>query len=206
MLSDKKWIFFDLGSTLVDESEAYRQRVLEMLKGTNIAYDDFMNTMLGCYRQGGKGDKLAAAHYGLTLPKWRSEFEFLFADTVPCLQKLNEKYKLGVIANQLPGTYDRLRKFGIAEYFSLVLSSSEEGVAKPDPRIFELALTRAHCPAHHAVMIGDRMDNDIAPANRLGMTTVRILRGYSRYSSPLSADEMPDYTVGNLDEICALLM
>ena len=39
MLSDKKWIFFDLGSTLVDESEAYRQRVLEMLKGIPDDYE-----------------------------------------------------------------------------------------------------------------------------------------------------------------------
>ena len=31
-----KWIFFDVGSTLVDETEAYDHRVREMIAGTNI--------------------------------------------------------------------------------------------------------------------------------------------------------------------------
>lgn len=31
-----KWIFFDVGSTLVDETEAYDHRVREMITGTSI--------------------------------------------------------------------------------------------------------------------------------------------------------------------------
>ena len=32
----KKWIFFDVGSTLVDESKAYDHRVRDMIANTNI--------------------------------------------------------------------------------------------------------------------------------------------------------------------------
>lgn len=36
-----KWIFFDVGSTLVDESVAFRKRVEKTVANTNISYDDF---------------------------------------------------------------------------------------------------------------------------------------------------------------------
>lgn len=206
MLNGKKWIFFDIGSTLVDESDAYKQRVLETISGTSISYSEFIDTMLIYYRQNGKGDKLAAAHYGLTLMEWKSEYEKLYPQAVNCLHLLVNEYKLGIIANQQPGTLSRLKKFGISEYFSLVVASAEEGVAKPDERIFELAMERADCFPEEAVMIGDRLDNDIAPAKRLGITTIRVLQGYGKYSSPLSDYEIPDFTVSCLDEICGILL
>ena len=49
--------------------------------------------------------------------------------------------------------------FGILKYFNLVVASAEEGVAKPDKRIFEIALERAGCAPEEAFMIGDRIDN-----------------------------------------------
>ncbi|MFQ8961778.1 HAD-IA family hydrolase [Sellimonas intestinalis] len=39
---------------------------------------------------------------------------------------------------------------------------------KPNPKIFEIALQRAKCEANKAIMIGDRIDNDIMPAKKNG--------------------------------------
>ena len=64
-----QWLFFDLGSTLIDESEAYRQRVLEMIQGTQVSFDAFYSVMMKYYKQGQKGDKLAAKQYGFQLPE-----------------------------------------------------------------------------------------------------------------------------------------
>lgn len=52
-------------------------------------------------------------------------------------------------------------------YIKLIVASAEEGVAKPDKRIFEIALDKANCEPQAAVMIGDRVDNDIVPAKAL---------------------------------------
>ena len=100
---------------------------------------------------------------------------------------------------------NRLRAFGIDGFFSVVVASAEEGVAKPDPEIFRIALHRADCTPEQAVMIGDRLDNDIAPANLLGMTTVRIMRGFGQYASPDRDEMTPDYTVNHLSELCEIL-
>lgn len=201
-----KWLFFDIGSTLVDESACYRQRVLEMICGSGVSYEDFMEKMRGYYERGGKGDKQAAAYYGFQLPEWKSELEVLYPEVRDCLPRLHARYKLGIIANQNVGTKDRLRGFGILNYFDVIASSAEEGVAKPDQRLFEMALERADCPAENAMMIGDRLDNDIAPAKALGMTTVRLLRGFGRLTVPSDELEVPQFTMNDLNGLCAVML
>lgn len=53
-------------------------------------------------------------------------------------------------------------------------------------------------------MVGDRLDNDIAPAKRLGMRTVRILQGYGALSRPRNGWEEPEETVRTLAELPGL--
>lgn len=196
-----QWIFFDIGSTLVDETTAYRHRVADMMDETGLPYDEVYHTMLRYYRLGQKGDKATAERYGLTLTPWHSEDEVPYPDAVDCLRRLHRIFHIGVIANQAPGTEERLRRFGLLPFIDLIVASAEEGVAKPDPMIFQIALERAHCEPEHAVMIGDRLDNDIAPANAIGMMTVRIKQGFSRYAEPQHEGEKPHITVCSLLEI-----
>lgn len=44
-----------------------------------------------------------------------------------------------------------------------------------------IALSRANCKAENAVMIGDRIDNDIVPANIMGFKTIWIKQGFGKY-------------------------
>lgn len=46
MFSDILWIFFDMGSTLVDEQQAFRHRVRDAIKGTDIGEEQFYQTMI----------------------------------------------------------------------------------------------------------------------------------------------------------------
>ena len=54
------------------------------------------------------------------------EDEILYPETKKCLESLKEKYKIGIIANQISGTEDRLKEFGISQYIDLVIASAEE--------------------------------------------------------------------------------
>lgn len=63
MFSDILWIFFDMGSTLVDEQQAFRHRVRDAIQGTNIGEEQFYQTMISYYQQNKKGDKEAFAFY-----------------------------------------------------------------------------------------------------------------------------------------------
>lgn len=75
---------------------------------------------------------------------------------------------------------------------------------KPDKRLFEIALEKAKCSAQEAVMIGDRLDNDIAPAKALGMRTLWIQQGFGALQHPLSPADTPDYTIGSLRDLADL--
>ena len=93
---------------------------------------------------------------------------------------------------------------GIRRYFDVIVSSAEEGVAKPDPRIFNIALTRAGCAPEQAVMIGDRIDNDIVPAKQMGMKTVWIKQGVGKYWHIQGDCETPEYEVNSLSELLSI--
>lgn len=200
-----KWIFFDVGSTLVDETECYEKRYAEAVENTDITYGEFENKVIEFAKQNLKGDHEAVKYYNLSLPKWHKGLEFLYPEAKSVLEKLKEKgYKLGIIANQSLGTKERLRSWGILKYFDVVAASAEEGIAKPDLRIFEIALGKAGCKPQNAVMIGDRIDNDITPANKIGMKTVWIRQGFAKYSTPTEEYEEADFVISNLNEILSV--
>ena len=204
ILANIKWIFFDIGSTLVDESVAYQNRIERTIAGTNITYDDFYNKMVEISKYNQSGYNKALEAYGLKMAPWNSEDEYVYPEAEEVLRELSERYHIGIIANQNLGSKDRLEELGLLRYIDLVIASAEEGVAKPDLRIFQIALDRANCNPEEAVMVGDRIDNDILPANKIGMITVWIKQGFGGYAEPKEPEELPDYTVTSLVEITEL--
>lgn len=61
---------------------------------------------------------------------------------------------------------------------SRLLISAELGLAKPDRRLFEIALERCgHVAPPHALFVGDHPEHDIAPAHALGMRTAWLAHG-----------------------------
>lgn len=79
-------------------------------------------------------------------------------------------------------------------------------MAKPDLRIFQIALDRANCNPEEAGMVGDRIDNDIIPANKIGMKTVWIKQGFGKYYKPNSAEDKPNGTINTLNEVTVLFL
>lgn len=200
----KKWLFFDVGSTLVDETECEKQRIIDTINGSSVSYDEFYHKMeyyaccnMNCY-------KCTLEKYGLKKADWKSELEIIYPKADYILNSLSVKYNLGIIANQNKGLSERLRQFGIYDYFNIVVSSSDIGFAKPDERIFKFALKKANCSAQNAYMIGDRFDNDIIPAQHIGMKTVWIKQGFGGLENPDKLSTFPDYIVENLSELLNL--
>lgn len=206
MLTKITHVFFDIGTTLVDETECYDHRIREVIAGTDISFEQFTEKRIFFQKQNLKGDLEAIKFFGLKKTPWHKEDEKLYPEAGEILRYLHEKgYHIGVIANQSLGTEKRLEAWGIRKYFDSVIASAEEGVAKPDPEIFLRALKRSGGSAESSVMIGDRLDNDIAPAKSLGMKTVWIKQGFAVYSSPTCPEEQPDHTISNLMELKNLL-
>ena len=199
-----KWLFFDIGSTLVDETKVYDDIFQKIAVAGGVSVEEVKTRAIGFYKQNKRGHREVIRLLGVDYPEWSPLYEELYPDTMECLRILKKKYKLGIIANQIPGAEKRLEGMGIRRYFDVIVSSAEEGVAKPDPRIFNIALTRAGCTPEQAVMIGDRIDNDIVPAKQMGMKTVWIKQGVGRYWNIQGDSETPGYEVNSLSELLSI--
>jgi len=103
----------------------------------------------------------------------------LAATTHALLESLRERgLKLGLVSNAIdpPGLLHRdLEQLGVAQRLDVAVFSSEVGRRKPDPSIFELALTQLGVVPERALMVGDSVANDIAGARALGMATCQAL-------------------------------
>src|SRR5260370_276049 len=64
----------------------------------------------------------------------------------------------------------------IAPFFAFMVISGKEGVEKPDPAIFRLALERSGVAPEEAVFVGDHPRLDVEAASKLAMTGVLIDR------------------------------
>ncbi|MBQ2988850.1 MAG: HAD family hydrolase [Clostridia bacterium] len=207
-----EWIFFDIGGTLADETKSLHRRAELTAKmqnkiGIHCTTEQIEEAMKKAASMGLPYFQGAVDLLGLRgMVPYDAVGEKLYGDVKPVLEALHGKYHLGIIANQPLGTEGRLRQYGIRDYFEVVLSSAEEGLHKPDPALFARALARAGCAPGEAWMIGDRPDNDIAPAKSLGMKTVRVRQGLGG-TMPVSGEaQKADDTVDSLSELLKIFL
>ena len=76
-------------------------------------------------------------------------------------------------------------------------------VGKPSPIILEVALAALGVAAAEAVVVGDRIDTDIAMGRRLGVATILVLSGITRPGDPRIAALAPDHVIGSVEELIA---
>jgi HAD superfamily hydrolase (TIGR01549 family) len=133
--------------------------------------------------------------------------ELLYKNTRMCFKKLSRRFKIGIIANQCLATKKWLEQHGILQYIDLVIISKEEDMtAKTNQEIFELALNKSDCRPNNAVMIGDRIENDIIPAKSLGFHTIWLKHGLGQHFENSEDICKADFIVYSLYELCNLLV
>ena len=187
---------------MIDEEDCKEYRVAETLKQSGApSNEEFYRQMEYLASVNMLPYKDAVKKFGLEQVKWPKHLEKLYPESQEVLKALYGRYKLGIIANQSAGTEERLVQFGIRDYFDVVIASAEAGVAKPDKRIFELALSQAGCSTNEACMVGDRLDNDIAPAAEMGMYAVWVRQGWFGRGNVDLVQFKPNVTVDRISEV-----
>jgi putative hydrolase of the HAD superfamily len=118
------------------------------------------------------------------------------------LRRLSEcGLRLGIVANQPQAARERLARAGIGDLFEYQGLSGFTGFSKPDPRAFQAAAAALGVAPADCIMVGDRIDNDIAPAKALGMAAILLRAGRHRRQRPRSAAEEPDAVVTDVLEL-----
>lgn len=230
MKQHRFFIFFDLGQTLIDEWDYiayFDQKFLELLNGFGARIDErnyhaIRNSIIRD-RKIGHGsvkelvievcrllsppgyEKVISSRLQLQVKQGRRDLFKFFDDVEATLQTLSKYCEMGIIANQSEDIFQLIEKSGFGRFFKVKAISSSMKLKKPDSKIFELALKEAGYAAEDCIMVGDRLDTDICPANTIGMTTIRTTNSLFALQVPRMTCEHPTYTVSHISEIPRIL-
>jgi HAD superfamily hydrolase (TIGR01549 family) len=212
-------VWFDVGETLIDESREYGtwadwlgvpRHTFSAVFGAVIARGGDYQEVFQHFRPGFDLRAERQARLDMGLGEYLSGHD-LYADARPCLQALLDAgYFVGVAGNQTARAGRFLRELNLP--CDVLATSAEWGAEKPDAAFFDqMAAVSGHARAETAY-VGDRLDNDIAPAARAGLFTVWLRRGPWGYilepgKSPVASlpDGAPSMTIGTLDELVVKL-
>ena len=123
----------------------------------------------------------------------------LFEDVPAVLERLRGAgLILGVVSNFEAWLERLLDELEVTDYFAVMVVSGVEGMEKPDPRLFELAMTRAGVAPQVSVYVGDNPEFDVDPALAVGMFPILIDR---RGRFP----EAPGARIGSMGELPGVL-
>lgn len=124
-----------------------------------------------------------------------------FDDVRPALDRLlDDGIRIGLISNFEPWLDDLLLSLELQALFDVRVISGVEGMEKPDPRIFHLALERAGLAPEETAYVGDIPDFDVTPSASIGMYPVLIDRR-SRHES----FDGPGTRIGSMSELSDVL-
>ena len=102
---------------------------------------------------------------------------FVYADVLPTLMHLQQLgIIIGIVSNFDSRIYSVLKALELEHFFASVTISTEVGVAKPDRKIFDVALDKHRCSAEAAWHVGDSFKEDHQAAQAAGMRGIWLNR------------------------------
>src|SRR6516162_10796485 len=207
---DIELILFDLGGTIYDDA-TYTRAMLRAVHDLNpkvqehefwAVYDAERMRASGSLRTAIANqfvpnrdrERLTA----LAKVYWEYPTSALYPDVKPALEALASHFKLGLVANSGEAALKALQRDGLHDLFSVIALADFVGVEKPDERIFRYALEKAGVSPNRTVHVGNRLEGDIRPAQRLGIRTVWLLRGDAPPAPTLEQLTEPDAVIISL--------
>jgi putative hydrolase of the HAD superfamily len=184
-------VIFDFGGVLID----MRWDVSEALERTHglprhALLDTLYRTSTWREIERGQGDlgawraeahRLLEERAGRALPELHQTWEAarqLIRANIALAHRLRPAYRTAILSNADLSLRGRLRTLGIHDLFDTVVSSAEEGVAKPENEIYRRAAARIGLPPEACVFVDDAEAN-VRAAEALGMRGIvyRVDRG-----------------------------
>jgi HAD superfamily hydrolase (TIGR01549 family) len=193
-MAKSQFIFFDIGNTLLFPN---RVRMLEPLPGQNHpTLEQWQAIERRTKQEFDQGMRTGRVDHGFwwtfytylleslnasndslrdrLIPNTQqsANWDQILPGTREALDRLRQNYRLAVISNA-DGKIDQvLTRCGIADCFSSITDSGIVGLEKPDPRIFQAALTAMKAEPAESLYVGDVYSVDYVGARNAGMQAV----------------------------------
>ncbi|MCQ6282987.1 HAD family hydrolase [Bacillus sp. EB600] len=150
----------------------------------------------------GIDDQEFGSELGERFPQERRKLPFVYEDTFETLDALKGKYQLLLLTNGSPDLQNTKLAITpeLVPYFDQIVISGDFGKGKPDPSIFEHALSRMSLNKDEAIMVGDNLMTDILGASRAGIKSVWINRHNKERN-----EVIPTYEINHLGKLFGIL-
>lgn len=206
-------VFFDVGETLIDETNTW-EGWANWLGVPRLTFFSYMGTILergGSLAQmfepfsGGRSVAELLRERAIDEPDFGFTVDDLYPDARPCLERLRELgYRIGIAGNQPIRAQAVMQSSGLP--FEWLVISDVVGLQKPSLEFFTHLCDISDVPAERIAYVGDRIDNDVIPAAAAGMLAVHIRRGpwgYLQASRPGAVS--PNLRISSLLELADAL-
>lgn len=121
-------------------------------------------------------------------------------ETLSTLSKRN--IKLIVITNALPGVRKIIKGLNLKKYFNDIVVSTEEGISKPDPAIFDRMLRKYKITPGECLIVGDSVGSDILAGINCGMDTCLFQKNKNK---PTTETIQSTYSVDHLSKLLSIV-
>jgi HAD superfamily hydrolase (TIGR01549 family) len=161
-------VVFDVGETLIDETTMWTRAA----DAVGVPPFTLMGVLGGLIAQGRPHDDVWRV-LGVERPRATWDDRDWYPDAAPCVDRLRAAgYRVCAVGNT-PQSSERR----IARRLEVLGSSERWGVAKPTGAFFARIVEVVGVAPGKIAYVGDRVDNDVAPALAAGMVAVHISRG-----------------------------
>ncbi len=177
-------VIWDLGGVIVRTEDLAPRDALAKKLGLSrgdierivFEADDRFSAQLGEIN-GDAHMQAVSQRLGMSLGEFRQQFfggDRVDRELVSFIRDLRPKWKTALLSNALSNLRAFLtEEWKISDAFDLIVVSAEEGMLKPDPAIYQLALNRLGVIAAEAVFIDDVAAN-VRAAVQIGMQGIQF--------------------------------
>lgn len=177
-------VFFDVGEVIIDETREYGtwadwlgvpRHTFSAVFGAVIARGEDYRETFQYFRPGFDLAVERLRRHEAGQPEAFAE-ENIYPDVRPCLEALRPlEVRVGLAGNQTAAAEAILKSLSFP--VDIIGTSDSWGVEKPSAEFFTRIIDEAGCAADSVLYVGDRIDNDIRPAQQAGMKTALVRRG-----------------------------
>lgn len=222
----KLFLIFDLGQTLINEwnfLKFFDQKLLELVNafGGRIDWRNYItlrNNIIKNRLIGNGGieeliivicrlilpigyDRIILRKIKPDLSYGKNKYFCLNEGAKKVVQIMSKNHELGILSNQPKEAIDPLINANILSLFKRVGIPSTIKIKKPHEKLLLEEINFMGFPFSRCIMIGDRLDIDISPANKLGMKTIRFTDSIFHMQTAKVKHEIPTYNIKKLEEI-----
>lgn len=172
---------------------------LQSLRSWALSFrEEVFQTSLAPYASDKKRLAKLATELARCFEQTRRASQRLFPQTELLIEKLSQRYQLGLLTNGAPDLQrEKIQASGLESFFSAIVISGEHGIGKPDPTVFHRLLKQLKATADQALMIGNSLERDIAGAHAAGIRSVWVDLGTDKEKGDLQ----PDFRITELTQL-----